>query len=79
MVNGALIYSPSERGVLRLQGGRGYMIDRNKYGLSLLREASKGADLFLETKVSSPVLESGRLVGVAAKGGGETWSSGPRS
>ncbi|MCX8195492.1 MAG: geranylgeranyl reductase family protein [Acidilobaceae archaeon] len=68
VVRGALIYSPSEEGVLRLTGGEGYMIDRNKYGISLLREASRGVDLLLETKVSYPIIESGKLVGVKARG-----------
>ncbi|MEN2999296.1 MAG: geranylgeranyl reductase family protein [Acidilobaceae archaeon] len=68
VVRGALIYSPSEQGVLRLTGGQGYMIDRNKYGLSLLREASRRVDIFLETKVSHPIVEAGRLVGVMARG-----------
>ncbi|MCS7107241.1 MAG: geranylgeranyl reductase family protein [Acidilobaceae archaeon] len=68
IVRGALIYSPSEQGVLRLTGGHGYMIDRNKYGLSLLREASGKVDIYLETKVSNPILESGKLAGVMARG-----------
>lgn len=70
-VNGALVYSPSEKGVLRLTGGSGYMIDRNKYGLSLIREAKNGIDILLETKVSHPIIEGGKLVGVKAMRGEE--------
>jgi geranylgeranyl reductase family protein len=68
VVNGALVYSPSEEGVIRLSGeGAGYMIDRNKYGLMSLREASKaGVDIYLRTRASHPVMEGGRLVGVKA-------------
>jgi digeranylgeranylglycerophospholipid reductase len=68
VVDGALVYSPSEEGVIRLSGeGAGYMIDRNKYGLMLLREASKaGVDIYLRTRASRPVMEGGRLVGVKA-------------
>jgi digeranylgeranylglycerophospholipid reductase len=68
VVDGALVYSPSEEGVIRLSGeGAGYMIDRNKYGLMLLREASKaGVDIYLRTRASHPVMEGGRLVGVKA-------------
>jgi len=68
VVNGALVYSPSEEGVIRLAGqSAGYMIDRNKYGLMLLREASKaGVDVYLKTRASHPVIEGGRLAGVRA-------------
>lgn len=67
-VNGALVYSPSEEGVIRLVGeNAGYMIDRNKYGLKLLREASKaGVDIYLRTRASHPIFEYGKLVGVKA-------------
>ncbi|MFZ8794246.1 MAG: digeranylgeranylglycerophospholipid reductase [Acidilobaceae archaeon] len=68
VVDGALVYSPSEGGVIRLVGERaGYIIDRNKYGLMLLGEASKaGVDIYLRTRASHPVIEAGRLVGVRA-------------
>ncbi len=63
------IYSPSEEVKIRLkEPGGGFMIDRTKYGLSLLREAEKkGVDVMLETHVLAPVLENGKLVGVRAK------------
>ena len=68
IVNGALVYSPSEEGVVELVGeNAGYMIDRNKYGLRLLKEASsKGVDIFLRTRASQPIFEAGKLVGVKA-------------
>ncbi len=68
VVDGALVYSPSEESVIRLIGERaGYMIDRNKYGLMLLREASKaGVDLYLKTRASHPLIEGGRLTGIRA-------------
>jgi len=68
VVNGALVYSPSEEGVIELVGeNAGYMIDRNKYGLFLIREASRrGVDVYLKTRASQPVIEAGRLVGVKA-------------
>ncbi|MEM1685854.1 MAG: digeranylgeranylglycerophospholipid reductase [Acidilobaceae archaeon] len=67
-VNGALVYSPSEEGVIKLTGeNAGYMIDRSKYGLMLLREAEKrGVDVFLRTKALNPIIEGGKLAGVKA-------------
>jgi geranylgeranyl reductase family protein len=63
------IYSPSEKVRIRLsEPGGGFMIDRTKYGLQLIREAErKGVDVMLETHVLAPIIENGRLVGVRAK------------
>ena len=63
------IYSPSEKVKIRLQEpGGGFMIDRTKYGLDLLREAEKkGVEVMLETHVLTPIIENGRLTGVKAK------------
>jgi len=71
VVNGALVYSPSEEGVIELVGeNAGYMIDRNKYGLFLIREASRrGVDVYLKTRASQPVIEAGKLVGIKAYSG----------
>ena len=66
-VKGIDIYSPSEDIRLRVEG-EGFIIDRNKYGVSLLREAqSNGVDVRLRTFVIGPVFRDGRLVGVEYK------------
>lgn len=66
IVNGALVYSPSEEGVLKLVGeGAGYMIDRNKYGLSLLRGAQRGGvDIYFRSRASHPIVEDAKVTGV---------------
>ena len=68
VVEGIDIVSPSKDLTIRVVGP-GFIIDRNKYGMRLLREASaKGVDIYLNTRVVSPKLESGKLVGVKAVG-----------
>ena len=66
VVEGIDIISPYGGVRLRVKG-EGYIIDRNKYGLSLIDEAQKsGVDVYLRTRVTTPVLEAGKLVGVRA-------------
>ncbi len=67
VVEGIDIYSPSEQVKLRVKG-KGFMINRNAYGKLLVREAAKsGVEIYLNTYVYKPILENGRLVGVAAR------------
>ncbi len=67
-VEGIDLYSPSEEIRLRVKG-KGYMINRNAYGVSLLKEAQKaGVDIYLHTRVGTVVMEDGKLVGVRARG-----------
>ena len=66
-IEGIDIISPYGGVKLRVNG-EGFMIDRNKYGLFLINESAKaGIDVYLKTRVLSPKLESGKLVGVRAK------------
>ncbi|MGC9209691.1 MAG: digeranylgeranylglycerophospholipid reductase [Acidilobus sp.] len=66
VVEGIDIISPYGGVKLRVKG-EGYIIDRTKYGLTLINEAQKsGVDVYLRTRATSPVLEAGRLVGVKA-------------
>ena len=70
-VEGIDVYSPSEEVRLRVNG-KGFMINRNAYGRRLVEEAEKaGVSIHLKTYVYKPILENGRLVGVAAKKEGE--------
>ncbi len=73
IVKGIDLYSPSESIRLRVTGD-GYMIDRNKYGRRLVKEAmDSGVDIYLRTRMGAVVMENGKLVGVRARGpDGET-------
>ena len=65
-VSGIDIYSPSEEIRLRVHG-EGYMISRNLYGRSLVKEAmDSGVDIYLRTRVGQVIMDNGKLVGVAA-------------
>ncbi|MGC9112216.1 digeranylgeranylglycerophospholipid reductase [Acidilobus sp.] len=67
-IDGIDIVSPYGGVKLRVNG-EGFIIDRNKYGLTLINESAKGdVDIYMRTRVTSPKLEGGRLVGVYAKG-----------
>ncbi|WP_460125225.1 digeranylgeranylglycerophospholipid reductase [Stetteria hydrogenophila] len=69
-VEGIDIYSPSEKVRLRVRG-KGYVIDRNKLGRRLVREAlDAGVDIHLNSRVTAPIIEDGRLAGVRAVGPG---------
>ena len=64
VVEGIDIYSPSEEVRLRVKG-RGFIIDRNKVGRRLVREAMDGGvDIYLKARVLGPVIEDGSLAGV---------------
>ena len=66
VVEGIDLISPYGGVRLRVKG-EGYIIDRNKYGLSLIDEAQKsGVDVYLRTRVTAPLMEAGKLVGVRA-------------
>ena len=68
VVEGIDIYSPKEDVRLRVKGP-GYIIDRNKVGRRLVREAlDAGVDVYLRTRVTGPLFENGRLAGVEAAG-----------
>jgi digeranylgeranylglycerophospholipid reductase len=65
-VEGIDIYSPSEQIKLRVFG-KGFIIDRNAYGVMLLKEAEKkGVDIYLKTRVVAPIVEGGKITGVKA-------------
>ncbi len=72
-VEGIDLYSPSEEIRVRVRG-EGYMIDRNKYGRSLVKAAmDSGVDIYLRTRMGAVVMENGKLAGVKATGpNGET-------
>ncbi len=66
VVEGIDIYSPSEEIRLRVEG-KGYIIDRNKVGRRLVKEAlDAGVDVYLRTRVLTPIIENGKLVGIKA-------------
>ncbi len=66
VVEGIDLVSPYGGVKLRVKG-EGFIIDRNKYGLSLIEESQRsGVDVFLKTRVTSPALEAGKLKGVRA-------------
>lgn len=63
-IRGISIYSPSEKVVFTVYG-EGYIIDRNKLGNRLMKEATnKGVEFFPKTHVLRPLLENGKVVGV---------------
>ncbi|MGC9072511.1 MAG: digeranylgeranylglycerophospholipid reductase [Acidilobus sp.] len=65
-IDGIDIISPYEGVKLRVKG-EGFIIDRNKYGLSLIEEAQRsGVDIYLRTRVTSLVFGNGKLLGVRA-------------
>jgi geranylgeranyl reductase family protein len=65
-VDGIDIISPYGGVTLRVKG-EGFIIDRNKYGLELIDEARRsGVNVYLRTRVTAPLLESGKLTGVKA-------------
>ncbi|MCE4601632.1 MAG: geranylgeranyl reductase family protein [Desulfurococcales archaeon] len=72
-VDGIDLYSPSEEIRVRVRG-EGYMIDRNKYGATLIKAAmDSGVDIYLRTRMGTVVMENGKLAGVRATGpDGET-------
>lgn len=69
LVNEARVYGPSEEAYVVFRGEKaGYIFDRSKYGLRLLREAyGAGVELFLNTKALHPIIRAGRLEGVKAR------------
>ncbi len=67
-VEGIDLISPYGGVKLRVKG-EGFIIDRNKYGLRLIKEAERGGvDVYLRTRVTTPKFEGERLVGVNAVG-----------
>lgn len=68
VVDGIQIVSPYGGVTLEVKGP-GFIIDRNRYGLMLINESAKhGVDVYLNTRVIGPKLESGKLIGVRAIG-----------
>ncbi|MGB9725909.1 MAG: digeranylgeranylglycerophospholipid reductase [Fervidicoccaceae archaeon] len=64
VVKGISIYSPSERVVFTVYG-EGYIIDRNKLGNRLMRDAvNRGVEFYPRTHVLRPLLENGKVVGI---------------
>lgn len=69
VVRGISIYSPSESHVFTVYG-EGYIIDRNKLGNRLLRDAvNGGVEFFPKTHVLKPLLENGKVAGVEVSDG----------
>jgi geranylgeranyl reductase family protein len=63
-VKGISIYSPSEKNVFTVYG-EGFIIDRNRLGNRLLRDAlSNGVEFYPKTQVLRPILEDGKVAGL---------------
>jgi len=68
LVKGILIYSPDERTAFRADAEAGQIIDRQKLGQRLVREAEdNGVDVYLKARVLSPIIEDGRVQGFIAR------------
>ncbi|MEM4864936.1 MAG: geranylgeranyl reductase family protein, partial [Acidilobaceae archaeon] len=72
-VSEARVYGPSEEAYVSFRGEKaGYIFDRHRYGLKLLKEAERaGVEIWLNTKALHPIVRGERLEGVRAKRGEE--------
>ena len=69
-IDGIKIYSPDENTVFTVadQDFKGYILNRRLFGQWLLKKAvHAGAELHDSTKLRSPIIENGAVVGITAK------------
>ncbi len=72
VVNGISIYSPREDVVFKVYG-EGYVIDRNKLGKRLMKDAvDNGVEFYTKSHAVKPLIEDGKVTGILAKINGET-------